>query len=291
MIVNDGKATDKACVLIADKLRSRDIDCFGFVPFSVCDVLNPKLLPDGIQSVIMIAVPYDVGGYDSDGVSKYAHVFDYHLLFSELFRSLIPDLESAFPGEKFYGFSDHSPINEKKAASKAGLGRIGRNSLLIHPVYGSYIFIGAILTSMRIECEPLDVSYCLDCGECVNACPGHAIRVSGGIDPDLCLSAVSQRRHLTPPLLELLKKNHIAWGCDVCQSVCPLNRGAKNSSVPFFCGSRHGNFTSSEVSSYSDDEFRKYAFSWRGRKRIIENLKNLEESDHSDPGKEEKSGI
>jgi len=261
--------------IIGRILSSEGIDCFGILPAEELKVINPRLMPDWARSAIMMVVPYDNGESYVDGVSAYAHVEDYHLYFRELFERLLPAFEQAFPGRRFFGSADHSPIHEKEAAAKAGLGIIGMHSMLINPRYGSYIFLGSVITDMETEECCKEICYCVRCGKCMKSCPGGAISESG-IKPALCLSAISQKKKLTEEEALLLKKHGVAWGCDRCQEVCPYNREREFTKIPFFINRRHGIFSASEVTSMSDMEFSRFAFSWRGRARITENLSNLE---------------
>lgn len=246
----------------------------GFLPITHAKIINPHLMPADIKSVVIFAVPYDLGQTYSDGVSAYAHIRDYHRYFGELFDRVLPELCAEFPDESFYGFADHSPIAEKDAAAKAGLGMLGKHSLLIHPRYGSYVFLGSILTSMKIPCSVNQALLCLDCGKCAEMCPAMAIS-ERGVDVTKCFSALSQKKKLTDEESQTLRQHHIAWGCDVCQKACPHNTDRKHTDIPFFIEQRHGGFCAQEIEAMSDAEFAQYAFSWRGKNRILQNLQNL----------------
>ena len=199
---------------------------------------------------------------------------DYHRYFGGLFDRLIPQLQSVFVDECFYGFADHSPIDEKYAAAKAGLGVIGCHSLLINKRYGSYIFLGSILTSVQVDCIPHEIVSCSKCQICALQCPAQAM-TDHGIDPAQCLSALSQKKKLNEQEVELLVQNHIAWGCDLCQKGCPHNQAREYTRVPYFVQNNHGAFCYDEIKNMTDEEFAQYAFSWRGRERILTNMQNL----------------
>ncbi len=254
-------------------LAEEHITEFGFLPLSHAKIIHPHLLPSGIKTVVMLAVPYDTCEQYTDGVSAYAHITDYHRYFSELFERILPKLQTKFKNEVFYGAADHSPIAEKDAAAKAGLGLIGCHSLLINPKYGSYVFLGSIFTSMEIPCDVREAMYCNACGTCINACPAHAVS-KNGIDPMRCFSALSQKKNLTEDELLLLRQNHIAWGCDRCQTACPYNSKRIPTDIPFFVNNRHRDFCAAEIEAMTE-EFLHYAFSWRGKNRIVQNLQNL----------------
>ena len=267
--------TLNATEIIGTEFLKRGISEFGFLPIGEAVILHPRLLPANTRNVIIAIVPYDSGERYEDGISRYAHVKDYHKFFQDLFQEIIRSLKETFPDQEFTGFADHSPINEKIAAAKAGLGVIGTNSLLINPRYGSYVFIGALFTDLKLAVEPKTVRNCCHCGKCVKACPVRAIDPSGGIDRSKCLSALSQRKQLSKEDLLLLKNHHVAWGCDICQEACPMNRTRIPTDLPYFQENKHGPFSADEIAVLSEEAFREYAFSWRGRNRILENLRNI----------------
>lgn len=258
-------------------LAREEITQVGFLPFREARILNPRLVPSGAESVILLLAPYDCGKPFSDGVSAYAHIDDYHRFYEELYARLRPALEEVFPGADFWGFADHSPIDEKDASAKAGLGMLGCNSLLINPVYGSYVFIGSLLTTLSIPCQAQEIAYCSRCGACKAACPVGAV-TENGILPERCLSALSQKKRLTEEEKRTLVTHGVAWGCDRCQTVCPYNQKREYTPLPFFLAHRHGNYTADEVEAMDDETFARHAFSWRGRERIVENLRKLEET-------------
>ncbi len=256
-------------------LEKEGIDVFGILPATALKVINPKLMPAWVRSAVILAIPYDDGSVYTDGVSSYAHITDYHLYFKGLFERILPELKTAFPGKQFFGSADHSPIHEKDAAVKAGLGVIGLHSLLINERYGSYLFLGSVLTEIDTNETAKEIAFCPQCGACRDACPGRTIG-DHGMDPAGCLSALSQKRRLSEEELSFLGAKGIAWGCDRCQEVCPINARREFTPVPFFKAHRHGNFSAREVAEMSEEAFRRFAFSWRGRARILENLSNLE---------------
>lgn len=259
--------------IIKEILKNEGIESAGMLPVSECDVINPRLMPDYARSAVMFTIPYRT--FDkpaSDGFSEYARMYDYHKFARELYERIIPAAENA-AGIRACGFCDHSPINEKLAAAKCGLGVIGRNSLFIDKRYGSFVFLGSMITDAECETEVHKTEYCADCGKCVEKCPGKAIG-EHGIDPAKCLSAISQSKHQTAEERELLRKNGIIWGCDICQLVCPYNDTALRSKITYFKDTRRENIDKEFVESLSKEEFNKYAFSYRGKKLVLENIEN-----------------
>lgn len=243
------------------------------IPFSDSEVLFPHYMPeDAVKSVIVFLVPYRTADKPEDGygISCYARVKDYHGYMKGLFERLTKPLSEAVGG-RVYGFSDRSPLNEKLCAARAGLGVIGRNSLLINRRYGSYVFIGVFLSTSEPEDEEKTSVQCPVCGECSKACPGGAIN-DFGIDAQKCLSGLSQKKKLTEEEQKKLTDNRICWGCDVCQNVCPLNADTEYSHIGYFTNTFLSRLSPEVIASMSDEEFSMCAFSWRGKETIIRNM-------------------
>ena len=245
----------------------------GMIPIDECVVINARILPPQAKSAVLFTIPYrSFTKPATDGFSEYARIYDYHKYASSLYERIIPSIISA-TGANASGFCDHSPINEKLAAAKCGLGIIGRNSLFIDKKYGSFVFLGSVM-SEAVCTEPThETEFCHDCGRCAEACPAKAIG-ERGIDPKICLSAISQRKTKTEEEKASLRKNRIVWGCDICQSVCPYNENAEVSPIPYFAETRIKHIDKPFVESLSDEEFNKYAFSYKGRKIVLDNVDN-----------------
>ncbi|MBR7098632.1 MAG: epoxyqueuosine reductase, partial [Clostridia bacterium] len=190
--------------------------------------------------------------------------------------TLLPLLRDRFPENRFEGFADHSPIAERDAAARAGLGVIGRNHLLLTERYSSYVFLGEIITDAIFPCKTQEISECENCGACMRACPAERC---GG-----CYSALTQKKGmLTEQEIAMLCEQKIAWGCDICQERCPhtkraIQSGTIFSPVPFFHEQTIPRITIEILDSMSDEVFDTRAYSWRGRDTIARNFRLLEES-------------
>ena len=270
---------------ITDLFAREGITQYAAIPFSACRVTFARLLERDPtftpRTALLYLVPYYAG--PTDNLSVYAAARDYHLFFKEFGEKLVEVLKTIFPDGGFRIFGDHSPIDECDAAAKAGLGIIGRNGLLLNPVYGSYVFIGDVLTDVSPEEFPLTrapapVKRCENCGLCLSACPTGILRGNS----DVCLSAVTQKKgELTPEEERMILDSGCAWGCDVCQAVCPHARRAVESgdaltTIPFFRENRTTRLTYDLVAGMSDEEFASRAYAWRGRKTLLRNLALLE---------------
>lgn len=252
-------------------LQQEGITRVGIISINNCDIINERILPKETKSVIMFCIPYrSVCSPPGDGFSEYSRIYDYHKYSSMLFDRCVK-LMSETTGHFFKGFCDHSPINEKLAAAKCGLGIVGRNSLFIDNVYGSFVFLASIATDIECKDAPCEVKLCNNCGLCVEACPGDAI-LEHGIDRYRCLSGISQKKIKTQDEIALLKEHNIVWGCDICQLVCPHNVTAKISPIKYFKETRIEHIDKEFLLNLSEEEFEKYAFSYKGRNIVLNNI-------------------
>ncbi len=261
-------------------LKSEGVEFHGVLPLSLCRITAPHLLErslgDDAVSVILFLVPYYTCA--GENLSAYAVSKDYHLYMNELFQRIIPLFSEAYPTEAFAGFADHSPIDERHAALLCGLGVKGQNGLLINADYGSYVFIGEILTTALPEALGFSgasaVQDCLGCHQCLHACPVNHLAQPENI----CLSALTQKKgDLSPHEQALIKKSGCVWGCDVCQSVCPMNRHAKPTPIPFFHEAGLTQLDKPTLMNMSQTEFRARAYAWRGQKTVLRNIEIVSE--------------
>lgn len=265
--------------MLKSVFENEKIEFYGVLPFSEChcrraDLIERKGLPPcDVRSAVIFLIPYYVDD-EQGNVSLYARSGDYHFYSDGLFERILPILRKCFGGE-FIGFADKSPIEENVAAAKAGLGVIGDNYLLINEKYGSFVFIGEILSTVEPERlgfpgETAPVKECLHCGACKRACPAGA---HGGE----CLSALTQKKGvLTEEEEAYIREYGFVWGCDICQTFCPMTRKAIESGaktpIPFFTENRISYLTEELLMGMSKEEFRARAFSWRGKQPLLRNL-------------------
>lgn len=227
------------------------------------------------KSILVFLVPYYAG--ETENLSRYAAARDYHIALREITERVIRGIKKKYPKASAKGYGDHSPIAECSAALKAGLGVLGDNGLIIHKKYGSYVFIGDIITDIAPELlsakPPKEIVRCEQCGRCKQACPTGILRAQG----EDCLSAITQRKgSLAQEEISLMKKNNTVWGCDECQRVCPHNRAPVLTPIPFFHKARIPFLTLKTLNAMSEEEFSERAFAWRGRETIKRNLQLFE---------------
>lgn len=253
--------------------ESKNITEYAVIPFDEKLVINRRLMPEEeINSIIVFLVPYKSADLPKDnyGISAYARVKDYHGYIRSLFSGLVPELSNKF-GVNFYGFADHSPVNEKLCAAYGGLGVIGRNSLLINKKYGSFVFIGVCLSPLKAVNKSQEITACINCGKCILHCPGNAI-TEKGIDAEKCLSGLSQKKRLAEEEQKAVTDAGICWGCDICQNVCPMNEKALYSPIDYFTDTYLDNVSPELIESMDDEEYSKYAFSWRKKEVLLRNM-------------------
>ena len=190
---------------------------------------NPAERYPWAKSVVVILVPYSPERPEapanalSHHVARYALGDDYHAVLEDILRKL----EEALPGVKTWRYVDTGPLSDRAYGAQAGLGWIGRNGMLIHEVDGSYFFIGTLLTALENDLEPaLVTDRCGTCTRCVDACPTAAILPDRTLDSARCISyaTIEHRGPFDAHLAAHLDGN--AFGCDICQEVCPWNRRA-----------------------------------------------------------------
>lgn len=258
--------------------ESRKIEYFSLLEYSACREINGRLVSRaGItpRTVVLYLLPYFTE--QGENISSYAVGIDYHRVINKINSELIELLRLKFPENKFLSFGDHSPIDERQASLISGLGISGESGLLINERYGSYVFIGEVVCDLELKREELTPlitpKKCIGCGKCALACPTGILR-GEGTD---CLSAITQKKgELSASELSLMAEYNTAWGCDICQRVCPYNRHPEKTPVFDFYGDVIPYLTRARLDTMENDEFDARAFAWRGRKTIERNLEFLE---------------
>lgn len=240
---------------------------FDKIEEGLIDCRAKNRIPENAKTVIVACFPYLLSEDDYKGIniSKYAVVTDYHTVALSRLNSAVNKLKELYPDEEFAAFADNSPIPEVRAACIAGLGVKGLNSLLITEKYGSYVFIGEIVTTLQLDAENHAVNPCIKCRKCIDACPSGAIK-ENGFDKAVCLSEITQKKgELTEKEKELMILCGCVWGCDICQDICPMNKNAAVTEID--------EFISSPVPRVEEGcSLENRAYEWRGRKVIERNI-------------------
>jgi len=214
---------------------------------------DPRSIMDGIGSVIVCALNYNTdrprsteatanpdGAEPRGWISRYAWGSDYHEVVREKLEALRASLHEEF-SEPFESrvYVDTGPVSERVLAKHAGLGWVGKNTLLLNQQIGSYFFLGVILTTLDLQPSigPEDLpspDLCGSCRRCIDACPTQALVEPYVMDARRCISYLTIELHgsISEDLREGMG-SHI-FGCDICQDVCPWNRRAPQTSLAEF---------------------------------------------------------
>jgi epoxyqueuosine reductase len=186
---------------------------------------NPRSLLPECQSILVVATNYLPKSHGASGVARYAMGDDYHDVLVERLQRLIASMEvrvgAPFP-HRIY--TDTGPVLERELAQRAGLGWIGKNTCLIHPRHGSYLFLAEVLLGLELVTDPPMLSdHCGSCTLCIEACPTQCILPNRTLDSERCISYLTIELRGSVP--ESLRPELGGWvfGCDICQEVCPWN--------------------------------------------------------------------
>jgi len=198
--------------------------------------LNPKLVFPELESVITVLMPYNAQpvGNESLRYARYLNGPDYHSEIQEKLSRAMQEAQKLNPELKYKICVDTSAVLERTWAALCGLGWIGKNTLLIHPQLGSYLFIGVVFLNQKMGMKPtLLKDYCGNCILCLNACPTNALPEPHFLESRECISYLTlEKRGQWEKKIDL--KGYVA-GCDLCQEVCPFNvkvtRASENESA------------------------------------------------------------
>jgi epoxyqueuosine reductase len=238
--------------------------------------LNLNRTLEGIRSYLVMGFPYSLfwTKLEYGAVSAYTAVQDYHKVLTEELTRIKGRLKEFYPEEKFEILVDSGKAFEKELALEAGIGFRGKNSLIINPEYGSFFFIGIILsTALFPDIRSHDISEisCGSCVRCIRTCPPQAL--DEGFNPVKCIAY-----HCT---FNLEKKELFGyyWGCDLCQIVCPYNlsrnpKGWKRFSHVFLSGLLDPKLSKKEFHKRAAN----LALNWRGKGNWTKNRKTVFQS-------------
>ena len=200
--------------------------------------LDPrKLVPDA-KSVISLSYNYFNENLQKDKdapkISKYAYGNDYHKVIKEKLKILFKELQKEFGDINGRVFIDSAPIMEKAWAAKSGLGWIGKNTNLISQKVGSFYFLAEIIVDLEFEYDTPVTDHCGSCTACIDSCPTGALVKPYEIDASKCISYLTIELKDEIPSEFNGNMDNWAFGCDVCQDVCPWNRFSRKHNEPLF---------------------------------------------------------
>jgi epoxyqueuosine reductase len=167
-------------------------------------------------------------------VARYAWGKDYHKVLKKSLRRLAHAIHEIDPESGCYLSVDAQPVMERAWAERAGIGWVGKNSLVLRRDIGSCFFLGVVVTTMELLPDTPVPDHCGSCRACIEACPTDAIVWSQTVDANRCISYQTiENQHKIPKTVADLSKDWV-FGCDICQEVCPWNRFAPETSEPAF---------------------------------------------------------
>lgn len=239
--------------------------------------VNPKEIMENVKSIIVCAFPYYIGNFDESNLSKYCYGEDYHIVVKDMLQEICNYLVDNIENFEYKIFADNGPLVDRYLAYLSGIGYFGINNNIITDEYGSYIFIGYIVNNYEFYVDDPLPKTCIKCNKCVKYCPGNAILGNFELNPRRCLSYITQKKDdLSEEEINLIKENKMVFGCDICQEVCPHNKGISITNIEEFKTNLITKLDYNEINDISNKEFkRRYgnrAFSWRGKKIIQRNI-------------------
>jgi epoxyqueuosine reductase len=196
---------------------------------------DPRGLLDQAQSMICVALNYHRSdpqlppdpNRPTGKVAQYARGRDYHVVMRQMLETLAADMHDKLKMTFDYRpCVDTAPLLERELAREAGIGWVGKNTLVLHDTLGSYFFLGELITTLELEPDSPIPDRCGTCTRCLDACPTGAFPQPGVLDARRCISylTIEHRGEIEPELQA--KMGDWVFGCDICQQVCPFNRKA-----------------------------------------------------------------
>lgn len=244
----------------------------------------------GAKTVISLAYSYFPAERREESlpeIAPYAYGEDYHVVLRDLLQPLIKTLKYKYGG-KWRVCIDSAPISERYWAVKSGIGKRGLNGAVIIKDAGSYCFLVEILTTLEISPDESSSERCKECGECMNVCPGKAIRPDGVIIASKCINylTIEKKDEFSEEERDLIREGAgYLFGCDRCLRVCPHNQSIDKELNKFFVPIPQVKvLTAEEIISMDELKF-KNVFSlspllYAGYTRLIRNAETLKKSDN-----------
>lgn len=205
----------------------------GFEEPDIDKRVNPALLMDEPRSIISIALAYPskmkVRVESKKGARR--GIFcraswgtDYHMVLRDRLKKLEEYIQSNVPEARLKSMVDTGELVDRAVAERAGIGWSGKNCAIITPEFGSYVYLGEMMTNIPFEPDKPMENHCGDCNKCVDACPTGALIQGGQLDSNRCIAFLTQTKGFLPDQFREKIGNRL-YGCDTCQTVCPENKG------------------------------------------------------------------
>ncbi|MEK9567003.1 MAG: tRNA epoxyqueuosine(34) reductase QueG [Flavobacteriaceae bacterium] len=219
-------------------LRQSHHGSMGYMERHFDKRLDPRLLVPGAKSVVSLLLNYHTDKTQADPkapkISTYAYGTDYHFVLKEKLKKLMQLIHTEIGEVNGRVFVDSAPVMDKAWAAKSGLGWIGKNTNLISKKMGSFFFIAELIIDLELDYDSPTTDHCGSCTACIDACPTEALHQPYQIDGSKCISYLTIELKDNIPTEFKGKMDNWAFGCDVCQTVCPWNRFASPHNEPAF---------------------------------------------------------
>lgn len=200
--------------------------------------LDPRLLVPGAKSVVSLLLNYHTDKKQADPkapkISSYAYGKDYHFVIKEKLKELMQIIHREIGEVNGRVFVDSAPVMDKVWAAKSGLGWLGKNTNLISKKVGSFFFIAELIIDLELDYDTPVTDHCGSCTACIDACPTDALLQPYQIDGSKCISYLTIELKENIPTEFKGQMDNWAFGCDICQTVCPWNRFATPHVEPAF---------------------------------------------------------
>ncbi|MET1249485.1 tRNA epoxyqueuosine(34) reductase QueG [Sporolactobacillus sp. STCC-11] len=204
----------------------------GFEEKDIEKRTEPTLLMDGAQSIVSIAMAYpkkmaerlaNTKGQRRGAFARVSWGQDYHMILRKALEKLGDFLVDTIPGARYKSMVDTGELSDRAVAERAGIGWAGKSTNLITEEFGSYVYLGEMLTNIPFPPDKPTTDLCGDCTICIDHCPTGALVQGGQLNSQKCIAYLTQTKQELPEPYKKAIGNRI-YGCDTCQQVCPYNR-------------------------------------------------------------------
>ncbi|WP_213818929.1 tRNA epoxyqueuosine(34) reductase QueG [Garciella nitratireducens] len=254
----------------------------GFEEEDIQKRIYPQKIFSKAQSIISIGLCY----YQELETPKQKELYgnisrsswgkDYHQVLQKKMKELMDCIEKEVTKIEYKTFVDTGPLIDREVAYRSGIGAFGKNNFIIHPKFGSWIFIGNILTNLKIqENTPIEEDICGECDLCIQACPTGALEGAYQFNAQKCVSYLTQKKDLLTEKERRSIGTNI-YGCDICQLVCPKNKKVSNTCHQSFRTDGYLAFPQIKTllnmtNKEFQEIFKPIAAGWRGKKILQRN--------------------
>lgn len=255
------------------EILKESFDFVGIINKTRYDNYEEHEILKDVSSIFVVALAYPKVSLKQQNDkllgSVYTYGYDYHNVIKDI-------INEKLKGKEYTVLVDNHSLNERKCLELTGLAYWAKNDLMINKDFGSFFFIGLVLTKMKYkEVIVENNDSCGECTICINACPVNAL--VNGFDIEKCMSAKNQLK--VPFSEELVKKNYLLMGCDICQKVCPKNKNIETKYLDDLLVKETTYVLIEDLFKMSNKEFKnkygKHAYLWKGKTLLLRNALTL----------------